>query len=246
MSDHAIPTTYNGVRFRSRLEARWAAFFDLCKWPWSYEPLDLKGYIPDFILSFKSPLLVEVKPLMWDSSFEEQEAVTAAQRKIATAGWRKESIIVGARVIQGPVLDNKLGVCSDRHVHYDAFDTPVSAEFIWDDAFYYCCSNCKQATFGNTTQSWRCRTSDCYDGDHYLTDGWDAAAMFNEAGNKVQWKAPQSSIVKTRGKVRTKPRARMYRPDPVICTCNGGFAKVTWNGRKCCVRCYQHYLHELE
>ena len=28
----AIPTTYAGVRFRSRLEARWAAFFDLCGW----------------------------------------------------------------------------------------------------------------------------------------------------------------------------------------------------------------------
>jgi len=25
----AIPTRYNGVNFRSRLEAKWAAFFDL-------------------------------------------------------------------------------------------------------------------------------------------------------------------------------------------------------------------------
>lgn len=44
------PTTYADVRFRSRLEARWAAFFDLAGWKWEYEPLDLKGWVPDFVL----------------------------------------------------------------------------------------------------------------------------------------------------------------------------------------------------
>ena len=34
----AVETFYKGYRFRSRLEARWAAFFDLCKWRWEYEP----------------------------------------------------------------------------------------------------------------------------------------------------------------------------------------------------------------
>jgi hypothetical protein len=45
-----IPTTYNGVQFRSRLEAKWAAFFDLLGWRWHYEPLDLDGWIPDFLI----------------------------------------------------------------------------------------------------------------------------------------------------------------------------------------------------
>ncbi len=45
-----IPTLYHGRRFRSRIEARWAAFFDLANWPWEYEPFDLEGYIPDFVL----------------------------------------------------------------------------------------------------------------------------------------------------------------------------------------------------
>lgn len=58
----AIPTTYKNVRFRSRLEARWAAFFDLCDWSWQYEPIDLNGWIPDFILGTRNPILVEVKP----------------------------------------------------------------------------------------------------------------------------------------------------------------------------------------
>lgn len=52
-----------GVRFRSRLEARWAAFFELCAWPWEYEPeLGLDGWIPDFALIAGRTLLVEVKP----------------------------------------------------------------------------------------------------------------------------------------------------------------------------------------
>ena len=65
---NAIPTMYAGVQFRSRLEARWAAFFDLLDWKWEYEPIDLNGYIPDFLVTppMDEPLLVEVKPLvMW-------------------------------------------------------------------------------------------------------------------------------------------------------------------------------------
>lgn len=60
---YGIPTTYAGVRFRSRLEAKWAAFFDLLGWTWQYEPFDLKGWIPDFLLPGKCPVLVEIKPI---------------------------------------------------------------------------------------------------------------------------------------------------------------------------------------
>lgn len=49
----AIPTKYNGVQFRSRLEARWAVFFDHMRFKWRYEPepfvAPLWGsYRPDF------------------------------------------------------------------------------------------------------------------------------------------------------------------------------------------------------
>lgn len=51
----AIETEYKGYRFRSRLEARWAVFFDVCKVQWEYEPegyvLDNgQYYLPDFLL----------------------------------------------------------------------------------------------------------------------------------------------------------------------------------------------------
>ena len=49
-----IETVYNGYRFRSRLEARWAVFFDTAGIPYEYEPegYECEGekYLPDFYL----------------------------------------------------------------------------------------------------------------------------------------------------------------------------------------------------
>lgn len=51
----AIETRYAGCRFRSRLEARWAVFFDALRIEWQYEPegFDLPSgwYLPDFLLT---------------------------------------------------------------------------------------------------------------------------------------------------------------------------------------------------
>jgi hypothetical protein len=61
----AIPTYYKGIRFRSRLEAKWAATFDAMQFTWEYEPLDLNGWIPDFlIIGTRQPHLVEIKPVL--------------------------------------------------------------------------------------------------------------------------------------------------------------------------------------
>lgn len=58
----AIPTEYRGRTYRSRLEARWAAFFDRLGLAHEYEPFDLGGWSPDFLLT-EINALVEVKPL---------------------------------------------------------------------------------------------------------------------------------------------------------------------------------------
>lgn len=64
-------TTYKSTLFRSRLEARWAAFFDLAGWEWTYEPVEVDGWLPDFMVKFPCShsecrgyhvLLVEIKP----------------------------------------------------------------------------------------------------------------------------------------------------------------------------------------
>lgn len=62
----AIETVYNGYRFRSRLEARWAVFFDEVGIKYEYEPegFNLSGgvkYLPDFYLPAFC-VYVEIKP----------------------------------------------------------------------------------------------------------------------------------------------------------------------------------------
>lgn len=70
----AIETIYNGYRFRSRLEARWAVFFDAAGIKYEYEPegydLGEAGwYLPDFYLPevrceecTKTGVFIEIKP----------------------------------------------------------------------------------------------------------------------------------------------------------------------------------------
>ena len=66
MTIKAIETVYNGYRFRSRLEARWAVFFDALGIKYDYEPEgfdlgELGWYLPDFYLSGLK-YYVEIKP----------------------------------------------------------------------------------------------------------------------------------------------------------------------------------------
>ena len=60
-----IETIYHGYRFRSRLEARWAVFFDSLGVKYEYEPegfrlSDGSAYLPDFYLP-RFELFVEIK-----------------------------------------------------------------------------------------------------------------------------------------------------------------------------------------
>lgn len=67
-----IETVYNGYRFRSRLEARWAVFFDVLGIEYEYEPegFDLGDgvyYLPDFYLPYDD-VWVEIKGKQLDYS----------------------------------------------------------------------------------------------------------------------------------------------------------------------------------
>lgn len=63
----AIETVYRGVKFRSRLEARWATFFDEMMIDFLYEPKAFRveqmnrNYVPDFYLT-ETKTWVEVNP----------------------------------------------------------------------------------------------------------------------------------------------------------------------------------------
>jgi hypothetical protein len=88
----AIPTQYRGLQMRSRLEAKWACYFDLrgdCTW--QYEPIDLAGWIPDFSLvmphkALRKPFLAEVKPVFDYKDFKNSEDGRKVIKAIACLG----------------------------------------------------------------------------------------------------------------------------------------------------------------
>lgn len=77
---NAKTTCYGGVNFRSILEARWAAFFDLIDLEWKYEPHEINGKIPDFVLYVNNKtqyatnqIIVEIKPTIFiDEKFKRE------------------------------------------------------------------------------------------------------------------------------------------------------------------------------
>ena len=119
-----IQTQYRGYLFRSRLEARWAVFFDACGVKWEYEPEGYRlengiCYLPDFLLydvqlggyGFGSDisdirsLYVEVKGQM---SQAESEKIMAFYKAGLTDGWPAASenpILVVSDIPAGGTLD---------------------------------------------------------------------------------------------------------------------------------------------
>lgn len=85
-SVRAITTRYKGYNFRSRLEARWAVFFDHLKIRWEYEPEGFElgngmRYLPDFWLPDMG-LWVEIKPGAPDDAAKEK-----AWRLVESSGY---------------------------------------------------------------------------------------------------------------------------------------------------------------
>lgn len=98
----AIETRYKGYRFRSRLEARWAVFFETAGIKWQYEVEGFETpfgrYLPDFYLpEIRNGLWVEVKPSIGGKKCESDKLESVVQQT------GKEGIFV--RDIPSPGLD---------------------------------------------------------------------------------------------------------------------------------------------
>lgn len=162
-----VEVFYRGFRFRSRLEACWAAFFDLCKWPWEYEPADFDGWFPDFVLLGEkgNRIFVEVKPIA--------EEYLALQGRIDRSGCQDECLIVGLC----PTL-----LCTDGFSDECRLGWLREGDW-WSEAVLFrpttekCgCSKLNDREiasrypidFCHALGSYELRMSGLYDGDHYL------------------------------------------------------------------------------
>lgn len=165
---HGIPTEYRGFRFRSRLEAGWAAFFDLIAAPWSYEPVDLSGYVPDFVIGYDVPLLVEVKPA------HNRQAMLACSEKIASSGWNGPAMIVGADMLDDAPVVVGLSAYIDEPGGPRFFDQEISV-----------CARCSRMSLSLGTCPF-CRGKPNI-GSVFADDGL-VRSMFATAKNRVQWR----------------------------------------------------------
>jgi hypothetical protein len=127
----AIETQYRGYRMRSRLEARWAVFFDSLGIQWRYESegfnVNGRPYLPDFFLSYGPGgqpgwgFWVEIKPI----------PLTAEQAKLI------DGLVKGtghrAFAICGDPWPDSYSVSVFQHYHGHA---PVSVPLHKDCHFY--------------------------------------------------------------------------------------------------------------
>jgi hypothetical protein len=98
----AIETVYAGYRFRSRLEARWAVFFDAAGIKWDYEPegfyLDGVRYLPDFFL-LDQEIYIEIKPRGFYGGRYDSDEMRKTQeklKKLATGSGCNVFLIIGS------------------------------------------------------------------------------------------------------------------------------------------------------
>lgn len=132
-----IETRYNGYRFRSRLEARWAVFFDTAGIPYEYEKegfqTEAGWYLPDFWLP-QQKCWVEIKggPLPKEDEHRIIDFVRHSEHPLF--------------VFTGSIRDNALA-------SYDRSEGEMSAEMYgarwegWDTPYRWCrCTFCDELT----------------------------------------------------------------------------------------------------
>lgn len=163
MNIEPIETNYNGYRFRSRLEARWAVFFDSAEIRYEYEPEGYQfssgeKYLPDFYLpdTFdQRGCLVEIKPLYTNNPivghcwFDEENEVVLGNEANLMASLINNKITkarYGIVIYGSPWLDNyHIFLCTDK----DSFGLPEEnlCTFAW-------CKQCSNIVIGDKNIFW--------------------------------------------------------------------------------------------
>jgi hypothetical protein len=135
----AIETRYAGYRFRSRIEARWAVFFDALGVVWEYEKegfnLDGEYYLPDFWLP-EQECWIEVK----GQQPTEREGALAYALSYVT----KNPVYIFWGDIPDPATGESRRPTSDSAYIYQKWDaTPEDEGGSWDNFQQWCvCSTC--------------------------------------------------------------------------------------------------------
>jgi hypothetical protein len=166
-------TSYRGVEFPSRLDARYAALFDLLRWQWMYEPpFELKGWKPEFLIKGAKPIFVAVRPITaFDSALGDKIVDALDVRESFWGGGGREALICGADLSP----ENNFG---EQGLGW-LFDGEWSQSHVFElqdkhhtGLHYGLCHD---------TNSYEDRISGVHDGDHHMGGGVDLRAMWKLA-----------------------------------------------------------------
>jgi hypothetical protein len=170
----AIETEYDGHRFRSRSEARWAVFFNALGVPYEYEKegFDLEGvgrYLPDFWLP-EQDFWIEIKGS--EPTSDEGERASA----LARATGKRVFVFFGD--IPQSTKDSWGG--EDSAHLYCTFQIEGENEVGWDS--YYCWCECPRCEKVGIEFSGRFeRLCDCVSGDKGLCNSLRIQAAYKAA-----------------------------------------------------------------
>lgn len=116
MTLQAIETKYAGCRFRSRLEARWAVFFDRLGMRWEYEPQGYNTAAGPYLPDFRLPDVDQWIEVKGGQPAANDVARCAAFAETLTNG----RFFVFGDVPRTPVFDHAgpKGILVDQHVSY--------------------------------------------------------------------------------------------------------------------------------
>lgn len=211
----SIPTIYAGVQFRSRLEARWAAFFDLVGLRWEYEPFDLAGWIPDFkiydfplmrpsalatksdldfgpgaLLAHGGDVLAEVKPVtMCCGALGTMDSadgeVLTGQRAKIGNSHDVDIVVLGL----GPIA--VAGTVFEYHLEETGYVSGCDGVAVLHDCWSAMWSNLKRRCWGQAF--WEVPRPDNIAEDAHEDHGESRMrALWVEAGNLTQYKPPRT------------------------------------------------------
>ncbi len=178
MKIKAIPTTYNGVNFRSKLEASWAMWLDEQKIVWSYEPegFDIGGvwYLPDFYLP-EINTIIEVKGALQglEKAFALFKAIDKLNYNEAIKEWTQLAEIEQKDSSPHDFAEGQM--FSFPKYLFLLGGSPVPALYnIHNTSGYRLghCSDCHHRWICNTEQSYTCRVCGVHHGDHDVGEGY--------------------------------------------------------------------------
>jgi hypothetical protein len=175
---------YKGYWFRSLAEARWASFFDHVGWKWTVEPFNTGGYVPDFLILGRRPMVVEVKGKA--ASIEELSELTEYVYPKLLGEWDKDILCLGSkplRIDDKYVGDSQIGILSEWY----GDDGWGNGEAIFCHCPSWTDCGCTRYGIGHSSGSYSLRPNSCYDGNLNLVEESQIEELWALATNATRW-----------------------------------------------------------